>query len=96
MTQCSDKESMEIRKPAHSKMGYPSSVLLLCVGLFGFFSGSLVTMYSGLTKCHENVERLDPVTQCAHVVEPIVQKRLMGKLKHAVDAMMHDGAWLFG
>lgn len=53
-------------------------------------------MYSGLTKCHENVERLDPVTQCAHVVEPIVQKRLMGKLKLPVDVMMHDGAWLFG
>jgi len=70
-------------------MGYPSTVLLFCVGLFGFFSGSLVTMYSGLTKCHNDTERLDPMKQCAHVVEPIVQQRLMDmkeKLSKECDA----------
>jgi len=36
-------------------------------------------MYSGLMNCHEyyDAERLDPMVQCAHVVEPIVQQRMM-------------------
>lgn len=82
---------MEIRKPTHNKMGYPSTVLLFCVGLFGFFSGSLVTMYSGLTKCHNDTERLDPMKQCAHVVEPIVQQRLMGKQLFDISPMVWLG-----
>jgi len=36
-------------------------------------------MYSGLTNCHNhyNMEFHDPMAQCADVVEPIVQKRLI-------------------
>jgi hypothetical protein len=62
-------------------MSPSSTIVLISVGLLGFFAGSLITMHSGLTSCHGHyeAEHHDSMLQCSHVVEPIVQQRLLGK-----------------
>jgi hypothetical protein len=62
-------------------MSTTSTIVLISVGLLGFFAGSLITMYSGLTSCHGHyeAEHHDSMLQCSHIIEPIVQQRLLGK-----------------
>lgn len=58
-------------------------LVLISVGLLGFFAGTLITMHSGLTSCHGHYEAEhhhdSMMLQCSHVVEPMVQQRLLGK-----------------